>query len=104
MLAGSAARSGWTPARCSTCSTPWLLLRALVRERLLRHGNEQVALPAMLQFLALNGWDMGLTAGGHRGRGRRSGGRDARPQAGRGLAGAPAAADRPGRRCAARPA
>src|SRR5262249_8624820 len=34
------------------------LLRALVRERPLRHGNQQVALAAMLQFLALNGWDM----------------------------------------------
>jgi prophage maintenance system killer protein len=34
------------------------LLRALVRERPLRRGNQQVALAAMLQFLALNGWDM----------------------------------------------
>jgi prophage maintenance system killer protein len=34
------------------------LLHALVRERPLRHGNQQVALMAMLQFLALNGWDM----------------------------------------------
>jgi prophage maintenance system killer protein len=34
------------------------LLRALVRERPLRRGNRQVALAAMLQFLALNGWDM----------------------------------------------
>ena len=34
------------------------LLRALVSERPLRHGNQQVALAAMLQFLALNGWDM----------------------------------------------
>ena len=34
------------------------LLRAIVRERPLRRGNQQVALAAMLQFLALNGWDM----------------------------------------------
>jgi Clp amino terminal domain, pathogenicity island component len=34
------------------------LLRALVRERPLRRGNEQVALAATLQFLALNGWDV----------------------------------------------
>jgi prophage maintenance system killer protein len=34
------------------------LLRALVRERPLRRGNQQVALAAMLQFLALNGWDV----------------------------------------------
>jgi hypothetical protein len=34
------------------------LLRALVRERPLRRGNDQVALAATLQFLALNGWDV----------------------------------------------
>jgi prophage maintenance system killer protein len=34
------------------------LLQALVRQRPLRRGNQQVALAAMLQFLALNGWDM----------------------------------------------
>jgi prophage maintenance system killer protein len=34
------------------------LLHALVRQRLLRRGNQQVALAAMLQFLAINGWDM----------------------------------------------
>jgi prophage maintenance system killer protein len=34
------------------------LLHALVRERPLRRGNQQVALAAMLQFLALNGQDM----------------------------------------------
>jgi prophage maintenance system killer protein len=32
------------------------LLHALVREQPLQHGNQQVALVAMLQFLALNGW------------------------------------------------
>jgi hypothetical protein len=36
------------------------LLGALVRERPLRRGNEQVALVAMLQFLALNGRDVDL--------------------------------------------
>jgi prophage maintenance system killer protein len=34
------------------------LLHALVRQQPLRHGSQQVALAAMLQFLALNGWDM----------------------------------------------
>jgi len=34
------------------------LLHALVRQRPLRRGNQQVALAAMLQFLALNGWDL----------------------------------------------
>ena len=34
------------------------LLHALARQRPLRRGNQQVALAAMLQFLALNGWDM----------------------------------------------
>ena len=34
------------------------LLHALIRQRPLRHGNQQVALAAMLQFLAINGWDL----------------------------------------------
>jgi Clp amino terminal domain, pathogenicity island component len=34
------------------------LLHALVCQRPLRRGNQQVALAAMLQFLAVNGWDM----------------------------------------------
>ena len=34
------------------------LLHALVHQRPLRRGNQQVALAAVLQFLALNGWDM----------------------------------------------
>jgi hypothetical protein len=34
------------------------LLRGLISERPLRRGNEQVALAVMLQFLALNGWDL----------------------------------------------
>jgi prophage maintenance system killer protein len=34
------------------------LLHALVRQRPLRHGNQRVALVAMLQFLALNGWEV----------------------------------------------
>ena len=36
------------------------LLHALVRQRPLRRGNQQVALAAMLQFLALNGWEVNL--------------------------------------------
>jgi hypothetical protein len=36
------------------------LLHALVRRRPLRRGNQQVALAAMLQFLALNGWEADL--------------------------------------------
>jgi prophage maintenance system killer protein len=36
------------------------LLHALVRQRSLRRGNQQVALAAMLQFLALNGWQVDL--------------------------------------------
>src|SRR5262249_61292097 len=35
------------------------LLHALVRERPLRRGNQQVALAAMLQFLSLDGWGLG---------------------------------------------
>jgi Clp amino terminal domain, pathogenicity island component len=35
-----------------------VLLHALVRQRPLRRGNQEVALAAILQFLALNGWDM----------------------------------------------
>ena len=34
------------------------LLHALVRRRPLARGNQQVALAAMLQFLAVNGWEM----------------------------------------------
>jgi prophage maintenance system killer protein len=34
------------------------LLRALVDQRPLRRGNQQVALVATLQFLAINGWDV----------------------------------------------
>ncbi len=34
------------------------LLQGLVRGRPLRRGNQQVALAAMLQFLALNGWEL----------------------------------------------
>jgi hypothetical protein len=35
-----------------------VLLHALVRERPLQRGNQQVALAAMLQFLGLNGWEL----------------------------------------------
>jgi prophage maintenance system killer protein len=34
------------------------LLHALVRQRPLPHGNQRVALAAMLQFVAINGWDL----------------------------------------------
>jgi prophage maintenance system killer protein len=40
------------------------LLGALVREGPLRRGNQQVALAATLQFLALNGWELDLDAPG----------------------------------------
>jgi Clp amino terminal domain, pathogenicity island component len=36
------------------------LLHALVTRRPLRRGNDEVALVAMLQFLAVNGWDVDL--------------------------------------------
>lgn len=59
------ARPGSEPGSPAACAAE--LLHALVRQRPLRRGNEQVALAAMLQFLALNGQDMdpdppGLTA------------------------------------------
>ena len=50
------ARPGSEPGGPATCAAG--LLHALVRQRPLRRGNEQVALAAMLQFLALNGQDM----------------------------------------------
>jgi prophage maintenance system killer protein len=50
------ARPGSQPADPATCAA--VLLHALVRQRPLRRGNQQVALAAMLQFLALNGQDM----------------------------------------------
>ena len=50
------ARPGSEPAGPATHAAA--LLHALVRQRPLRRGNQQVALAAMLQFLALNGWDM----------------------------------------------
>jgi prophage maintenance system killer protein len=45
---------------CDLAGSAAALLHALVRERPLRSGNEQVALVAMLQFLALNGRDVHL--------------------------------------------
>jgi prophage maintenance system killer protein len=48
------------------------LLAALLRQPPLRHGNQQVALIAMLQFLALNGWEVDRCEDGCR---SRSGGR-----------------------------
>ena len=50
------ARPGSDPGDPATCAA--VLLHALVRQRPLRRGNQQVALAAMLQFLALNGQDM----------------------------------------------
>jgi prophage maintenance system killer protein len=50
------ARPGSEPADPGTCAA--VLLHALVRQRPVRRGNQRVALAAMLQFLALNGWDM----------------------------------------------
>jgi prophage maintenance system killer protein len=50
------ARPGSEPADPATHAAA--LLHALVRQRPLRRGSQQVALAAMLQFLALNGWDM----------------------------------------------
>jgi len=50
------ARPGSESANPATCAA--VLLHALVRQRPLRRGNQQVALAAMLQFLALNGQDM----------------------------------------------
>jgi prophage maintenance system killer protein len=50
------ARSSSEPADPATCAA--VLLHALVRQRPLRRGNQQVALAATLQFLALNGQDM----------------------------------------------
>jgi prophage maintenance system killer protein len=50
------AQPGSEAAGPATCAAA--LLHALVRQRPLRRGNQQVALAAMLQFLALNGQDM----------------------------------------------
>jgi len=50
------ARPGSDPA--DPAGQAAVLLHALVLERPLRDGNQQVALAAMLQFLAVNGWDV----------------------------------------------
>ena len=50
------ARAGSKPGDIATGAAA--LLHALVRRGPLRRGNQQVALVAMLQFLALNGWEM----------------------------------------------
>jgi prophage maintenance system killer protein len=52
------ARSGSDPE--DPASQAAALLDALVRQQPLRRGNQQVALVAMLQFLAINGWDVDL--------------------------------------------
>jgi len=45
--------AGGEPASCAAA-----LLEALLRHQLLSRGGRQVALAAMLQFLALNGWEL----------------------------------------------
>jgi prophage maintenance system killer protein len=50
------ARAGSKPGDIASGAAA--LLHALVRRGPLRRGNQQVALVAMLQFLALNGWEM----------------------------------------------
>ena len=50
------AQAGSKPGDIATGAAA--LLHALVRRAPLRRGNQQVALVAMLQFLALNGWEM----------------------------------------------
>jgi prophage maintenance system killer protein len=52
------ARPGSEPGDSDPAGQAAALLHALVSQRPLRRGNQQVALAAMLQFLALNGWDM----------------------------------------------
>jgi prophage maintenance system killer protein len=65
LLDPAAAEHGLAEARSGADSddpasgAAWLL-HALVRQRPLRRGNQPVALAAMLQFLALNGWDVNL--------------------------------------------
>ena len=56
------ARPGSEPGDLATQAAA--LLDALVRQRPLRRGNQQVALVAMLQFLALNGWEVDLNPPG----------------------------------------
>jgi prophage maintenance system killer protein len=65
LLDPTAAEAALTQARSGgdtedPASQAAALLHALVRRRPLRRGNQQVALAAMLQFLALNGWDVNL--------------------------------------------
>ena len=57
------ARTGGEPGNPAACAAA--LLNALVRQRPLRRGNQQVALAAMLQFLALNGQDLNPDPPGH---------------------------------------
>ncbi len=62
LLDPTAAEAALAQARSGADDEPasqaaWLL-HALVRQRPLRRGNQQVALVAMLQLLALNGWDV----------------------------------------------
>jgi prophage maintenance system killer protein len=65
LLDGTAAETALAQARShgdseDPSSRAAALLDALLRHQPLRRGNRQVALVAMLQFLALNGWDADL--------------------------------------------
>jgi len=65
LLDSTAAEAALAQARsCGDSDDPTsraaALLHALVRHQPLRRGNQQVALVAMLQFLALNGWEVDL--------------------------------------------
>jgi Clp amino terminal domain, pathogenicity island component/UvrB/uvrC motif len=53
--AAAGARPGHDAAAAGAC-----LLHALIRHRPLRRGNDQVAVMAMIQFLAVNGWQADL--------------------------------------------
>jgi prophage maintenance system killer protein len=65
LLDGTAAETALAKARShgdseDPASRAAALLDALLRHQPLRRGNRQVAIVAMLQFLALNGWDADL--------------------------------------------
>jgi prophage maintenance system killer protein len=48
------------PANADRARLAAELLHALIRHRPFRHGNDQVAIMAMVQFLAINGWQTDL--------------------------------------------
>jgi hypothetical protein len=87
------AQPGGQPGRAADRAAA--LPQALVRQQPLRRGNQQVALAAMLQFMALNGGDMDPDLPRQvRVHGRRAPRRDAQHQGRCGPAGGPAAAGR----------